>query len=652
MAMVSEGYSDSPRGIAMGVPKICFLILVLSGYYVSAASRLNCTFDDNNLCSWIQDTTTLSWKFGSGISTNSTGPKQPVGRKGRYIYVSSYEGTQSDNEKIARLQSAVFTSFYPDAGCFSFYYHMFGVHVGELRVILVPMQDEKTPLGRQVIWRRRGTQPDKWLQLKDSLNVTEGHYRIDIEAEGGSGFVGDIAIDEITMKSGACSGVELCDFESSLCGWTIEGSSQGRYSWRRGVKLPKGPSQDHTTMTEVGYYLQAVARDGAQTGERTSLVSPELDEGLGPHCLTFWYYRPGFSTGKISVLKRRNDKETLQWSATRDVGKSWHYGQITIDEKTSLRIVFQAEKGPRNENEMAIDDIEIKNGACGQIAECNFNTNYCSYFLNETSDFAWLLGTGRVVNTQFVDKIPADNSVENGMFIYADMTPPSLKEGQQAVLVSEILEVPVGRISCLIFYYHSDGRDSAILSVGKRILDNTNKDLKYNVQEVYRSTYKTGSGWTEKFLIFAGNLGTLYQLYFRATKGSGPRAFIAVDDISLIAGPCEDYCSSNPCLNDGSCINIGNSFKCVCQKPFFGDKCEEDPCTSNPCLNAGVCSINGNSFKCACWTPFFGDKCEEDPCSSNPCLNDGDCSVNGTSFKCSCRRPFFGDRCEEGMCYN
>ncbi|KAF8778577.1 MAM and LDL-receptor class A domain-containing [Argiope bruennichi] len=503
-----------------------------------AVARLACTFDDKTLCSWTQDTTTLSWKFGTGSSLDSTGPKAPVGGKGQYIYVSSYEGTQSNNEKIARIKSAVVTSFHPDAGCFSFYYHMFGAHVGELRVILVPMQDEKNPLGRQVIWRRRGTQPDKWLQFKDTLNVTEGDYRIEIEAEGGNGFAGDIAIDEIMLNLGACAGVELCDFESSLCGWKIEASSQGKYSWQRGVKLPKGPSQDHTTMTDVGYYLQAVASDGAKAEEKTSLVSPLFDRRWGPHCVTFWYYRPGLSTGKISVLTRRKGKETLQWSATRDVGKFWHYGQVTIDDNKSLQIIFQAEKGPRSDYEMALDDIEIKNSACGKTAECNFNNNYCSYFLNETSDFAWLLGTGRVVNNQFVDRTPADNSVENGMYIYADMTSPSLKENQQAVLMSEILEVPIKAVSCVTFYYHLNGQDSSTLGIGKATLDNTDKDMKYNIEEVFSTVDKTGNGWTKKALDVPGNQGTTYQLYFRATRGSGPRAFIAVDDITVKEEPC------------------------------------------------------------------------------------------------------------------
>ncbi|GBN99470.1 MAM and LDL-receptor class A domain-containing protein 1, partial [Araneus ventricosus] len=226
----------------------------------------------------------------------------------------------------------------------------------------------------------------------------------------------------------------------------------------------------------------------------------------------------------------KNSAKTLQWKevTTNDMKKF-----------LGLLLVFQAEKGPRKENEMALDDIEIKNSACGKTAECNFNNNYCSYFLNETSDFAWLLGTGRVVNTQFVDKTPADSSVENGMYIYTDMTSPSLKENQQAVLMSEILEVPIRAVSCLTFYYHLNGEDSSTLSVGKATLDNTDRDMKYNEQEVYSTVGKSGGGWTQKSLDVAGNQGTMYQLYFKATRGKGPRAFIAVDDISVTEEQCK-----------------------------------------------------------------------------------------------------------------
>ena len=36
-------------------------------------------------------------------------------------------------------------------------------------------------------------------------------------------------------------------------------------------------------------------------------------------------------------------------------------------------------------------------------------------------------------------------------------------------------------------------------------------------------------------------------------------------------------CTSNPCLNDGECVNIDNdqSYRCLCTPAFMGDNCEE-----------------------------------------------------------------------------
>ncbi|GBN51631.1 hypothetical protein AVEN_177182-1, partial [Araneus ventricosus] len=59
------------------------------------------------------------------------------------------------------------------------------------------------------------------------------------------------------------------------------------------------------------------------------------------------------------------------------------------------------------------------------------------------------------------------------------------------------------------------------------------------------------------------------------------------------------------------------------------------PCTSNPCLNDGFCSVSGNSFKCACREPFFGDKCEKSICSDDVCIH-GKCEIIGQYYRCSC----------------
>ena len=33
-------------------------------------------------------------------------------------------------------------------------------------------------------------------------------------------------------------------------------------------------------------------------------------------------------------------------------------------------------------------------------------------------------------------------------------------------------------------------------------------------------------------------------------------------------------CSSNPCLNEGTCVDKGDSYSCTCASGFIGDTCE------------------------------------------------------------------------------
>ncbi|KAJ8042702.1 Versican core protein [Holothuria leucospilota] len=73
-----------------------------------------------------------------------------------------------------------------------------------------------------------------------------------------------------------------------------------------------------------------------------------------------------------------------------------------------------------------------------------------------------------------------------------------------------------------------------------------------------------------------------------------------------------DECYSNPCNFGGTCVGIGNEFKCECAPGYEGDFCETDTdeCYSNPCQFGGTCSDFVNKFKCDCAPGYEGDFCE------------------------------------------
>ena len=116
------------------------------------------------------------------------------------------------------------------------------------------------------------------------------------------------------------------------------------------------------------------------------------------------------------------------------------------------------------------------------------------------------------------------------------------------------------------------------------------------------------------------------------------------------------------CSNQGICVlNTLNKYICQCNEFRTGLACQSDsrPCSSNPCLNNGTCSnINDNqtslsSFRCICQDNlYFGTHCENkvDLClnKTDICLNDqqGYCIMNGSQPMCKCKNGYSGVKCE------
>uniref|UniRef100_A0A8C2KM06 Neurogenic locus notch homolog protein 1 n=1 Tax=Cyprinus carpio TaxID=7962 RepID=A0A8C2KM06_CYPCA len=153
-------------------------------------------------------------------------------------------------------------------------------------------------------------------------------------------------------------------------------------------------------------------------------------------------------------------------------------------------------------------------------------------------------------------------------------------------------------------------------------------------------------------------------------------AFSVYNDLTLCVflrlGPnCQtniNECASNPCLNQGTCIDDVAGFKCNCmlpytgthththtQQPLYSEVCERvlAPCAQRPCKNGGVCveSEDFQSFSCACPAGWQGQTCEVDinECVRNPCTNGGVCENLRGGYKCRCNPGFSGDLCQNDI---
>ena len=115
-------------------------------------------------------------------------------------------------------------------------------------------------------------------------------------------------------------------------------------------------------------------------------------------------------------------------------------------------------------------------------------------------------------------------------------------------------------------------------------------------------------------------------------------------DCSLDINECLDL--SDLCANGGTCVNTLGSYECDCVGGFTGPNCETDidECSpTNPCLNGGLCIDGLTSFGCNCAEGWEGPTCAINVninCSPNPCLNGGSCVDRGTTYECDCTGEF------------
>ncbi|CAF0925941.1 unnamed protein product [Rotaria sordida] len=138
----------------------------------------------------------------------------------------------------------------------------------------------------------------------------------------------------------------------------------------------------------------------------------------------------------------------------------------------------------------------------------------------------------------------------------------------------------------------------------------------------------------------------------RCTQGyRGPNCYESDVD------PCLRYdCSGGTCTNDRGVA------RCICPIGRVGSHCQEDICTMYPCVNSGQCIPEGNSRRCICSPPYYGDDCREvhrpNPCDNVHCVygycREGICECHSSYTGPRCDTPpdlCTGINCYHGTCY-
>jgi hypothetical protein len=142
----------------------------------------------------------------------------------------------------ARISSPTFDA---NTYCMSFYYHMQGQKVDTLNVIVQNTQDTTN---ETIVWSKKGTQGNLWINGKVNL-VLNSESTVIFEGRRGTSFLGDIALDDISITDGLCqsNGLFVCDFEKDMCGFSNDTRYSYAWSRQKGKKYSTpGVSVDHT----------------------------------------------------------------------------------------------------------------------------------------------------------------------------------------------------------------------------------------------------------------------------------------------------------------------------------------------------------------------------------------------------------------------
>ncbi|XP_064195541.1 MAM domain-containing glycosylphosphatidylinositol anchor protein 2-like isoform X1 [Anguilla rostrata] len=175
--------------------------------------EFHCSFEEEPICMFTQEKTDdFDWTRHSAATrdtkyTPNTGPSsdRSGSKQGEFMYIETSRPRVEGDQ--ARLLTPIFNvapkNPYGPAGhayCFSFYYHMYGKHIGTLNTFL---RQKGQTSSESPVWSLSGNQGDRWRQAKVGIHPTAS-FQMVFEGIRGPGIEGDIAIDDVTLEEGEC----------------------------------------------------------------------------------------------------------------------------------------------------------------------------------------------------------------------------------------------------------------------------------------------------------------------------------------------------------------------------------------------------------------------------------------------------------------
>ncbi|OWK62716.1 Enteropeptidase [Lonchura striata] len=157
-----------------------------------------------------------------------------------------------------------------------------------------------------------------------------------------------------------------CTFEDGFCFWIQDLDDDSDWDRVQGPTFPfmSGPEFDHTFGNFSGFYISTPIGPGF-IEERVRILSLPLVPS-DTYCLSFWYFMFGINVYRLRVsISDEHGQEKIIFEKEGNYGNNWNYGQVTLNETSDFKVIFDAFKR-RGPSDIAMDDIGLTKGKCNE----------------------------------------------------------------------------------------------------------------------------------------------------------------------------------------------------------------------------------------------------------------------------------------------
>ncbi|XP_066937100.1 MAM and LDL-receptor class A domain-containing protein 1-like [Macrobrachium rosenbergii] len=300
-----------------------------------------------------------------------------------------------------------------------------------------------------------------------------------------------------------------------------------------------GPMNDTSGDDRGGYAFHETSSAPGQQAQIAVMESNvQAPTGATGKCLKFWYSVDGLSATELRVKVKGIDSEDLIniWETRDQTRGDWKEAQALYTFTDNHTLVVEAipasDVDPFNifRGHIAIDDLGLRPGQeC--IGLCSFEGGMCDWNNAQGDDFDWDLSRGaqKLTGPQR-DRSSSKGNGLGGAFVYIDSSFPRRPEDFARLESIEFQETDPNNPPCMRFYTYMSGKGVGILRV---VLQDV---VTRQERVLWALAGNQGSHWILAQLPLSSN--SPFKVIFEGTIGIPRLGDIAIDDITIVSGPC------------------------------------------------------------------------------------------------------------------